>query len=311
MVVPAFVYLTLQWGKPSAVGWGIPMATDIAFVVGFLALFGPRVPHSLKILLLTLAIVDDIGATLVIGLVYSTNLSAAALAVGLAGFGLIVFFQWIGVRRVPIYVIVSVFIWVAFVKSGVHPTIAGIALGLLTPARTRIGDRPPINVVSDLFRRIGGAGNKPSVDRPPQPSSPLERIERSLHPWVAFVIMPVFALANAGVEVNIGSLGESLTLAVAAGLIVGKPIGIVLFCWLSVRTGLARMPTEITTRILIGAGCLAGIGFTMSLFIASLALQAASLEAAKLGILVGSTVSAILGCALLHRSLPQRVLDTP
>jgi Na+:H+ antiporter, NhaA family len=294
MALPALIYLTMQWGQPSAAGWGIPMATDIAFVVGFLTLLGPRVPHSLKVLLLALAIVDDIGATLVIGIVYTTNLSLVALVLGIAGFGLIIVFQWIGVSRVVVYGVLSALIWLAFVKSGIHPTIAGVALGLLTPARVRRSKRGTNDVV-------------PQGDGPNEHLSPLDLMERALHPWVAYVIMPVFALANAGVAIDLAAGRQPVTLAVAAGLILGKPLGILTFCWLSVRMRFVRMPDDINAKILIGAGCLAGIGFTMSLFIAGLALQDAQLAEAKLGILGGSTTSAILGCVLLTLWLPRRI----
>ncbi len=310
MVAPACIFIALHWGKPTLAGWGIPMATDIAFVVGFLALLGPRVPHSVKVLLLSLAIADDIGATLVIALVYTKELSLAALAVGVAGFGVVIFFRWIGVRAVPVYVVLGTIIWVAFVKSGVHPTVAGVALGLLTPARAWMGDRVPFDVVADLFRRIGGYSGEGAVQRSREPTSPLDRLEQQMHPWVAFVIMPVFALANAGVSIEGSAMGQWVALAVMAGLVVGKPIGIVLFCWAAVKLGVAQMPPEINAKILLGAGCLAGIGFTMSLFIANLAMSGAELgvhlDEAKIGILVGSGISAALGFALLWLFLPPR-----
>ncbi len=202
MVAPAGIYIALHWGKPTLAGWGIPMATDIAFVVGFLALLGRRVPHSLKVLLLSLAIADDIGATLVIALVYTKELSLIALAVGGVGFAIVMCFRWIGVRAVPAYAVLGTIIWVAFVKSGVHPTVAGVGLGLLTPARPWRGAPVPMDVVTDLFRRIGGTSGEIVAQRIGEPVSPLDRLEQNLHPWVAFVIMPVFALANAGVWIE-------------------------------------------------------------------------------------------------------------
>jgi NhaA family Na+:H+ antiporter len=297
MVVPAGVFLALQWGRPTAVGWGIPMATDIAFVVGFLALLGARVPHGLKVLLLTLAIADDIGATLVIAVGYSTELSLTTLAAGLGGFAVVLLFQWIGVRRVLAYTILGIVIWVFVVKSGVHPTVAGVALGLLTPSRPWLGDRVPFDAVTDVLRNIGALTTDQATRR--ELVSPLDRLERALHPWVAFGIMPLFALANAGVTWDPGHIGQPLVLAVALGLVLGKPIGIVLFSWVSVKAGIARLPSGINGKVLVGAGCLAGIGFTMSLFIAGLALEGVHLDQAKVGILGGSTVSALLGCALL------------
>lgn len=304
MLAPALVYVTFHVGQRTLAGWGIPMATDIAFVVGFLALLGSRVPHSLKVLILSLAIADDIGATLVIALVYTKQLSLTALAVGAVGFGVVIFFQLIGVRAVPVYVVLGTIIWIAFVKSGVHPTVAGVALGLLTPARPWMGDRVAFDVVTDLFRRIGGYSGEAAVQRSREPMSPLDRLERQLHPWVAFVIMPVFALANAGVPIEGSALSQPVAVAVMAGLVLGKPIGIVLFCWAAVKLGVAQLPAEINAKILLGAGCLAGIGFTMSLFIASLALTEAHLAEAKIGILAGSAISAALGFGLLWRFLP-------
>jgi Na+:H+ antiporter, NhaA family len=304
MIAPALIYAALHWGQPTLVGWGIPMATDIAFVVGFLALLGPRVPHTLKVLLLSLAIADDIGATLVIAVVYTKELSLAALAVGAAGFGVVILFRWIGVRAMPVYVVVGTIIWVAFVKSGVHPTVAGVALGLLTPARPELAGRVPIDIAAELFRRIAGYTNEDAVQRPRHLASPLDHLEHQLHPWVAFVIMPVFALANAGVAIDPSALGQPISLAIMAGLVLGKPMGIVLFCWVAVKVGIAQIPPEINNRVLIGAGCLAGIGFTMSLFIAGLAVSDAHLDEAKIGILVGSSISAALGFGLLWTFLP-------
>jgi NhaA family Na+:H+ antiporter len=226
---------------------------------------------------LALAIVDDIGATLVIALAYSHDFSLLALALSVLGFGLIVLFRWLGVRRFLAYIILGTLTWLAVLESGIHPTIAGVALGLMTPARP-----------------LGG-----------EPVSPLERVETALHPWVAFGIMPLFALANAGVAIDVGALARPITMAVALGLLIGKPLGILGFSWLAVRLGWARVPEEIGVPAMFGAGCLAGIGFTMSLFIAGLALHGTELEEAKLGILCGSALSAIVGCALLWRFLPR------
>jgi NhaA family Na+:H+ antiporter len=303
MVMPAVVYLLILWGRPGSVGWGIPTATDIAFVAGFLALLGPRVPHGLKILLLTLAIADDIGATLVIALAYTADLSLPALAAGAAGFGLVLALRRLGVRRLLVYFVVGCATWLAVLKSGVHPTVAGVALGLLTPARPWPGDRVPLDVVTDLFKSFTSQWGEQTVRRR-EPVSPLDRLERVLHPWVAYIIMPVFALANAGVTFDAAVLLQPVAVAVAAGLVVGKPVGIVLFSLASVKAGLTHLPRGVSTRILVGAGCLAGIGFTMSLFIASLALRGVQLDEAKIGILGGSAVSAAAGSALLARFLP-------
>jgi len=294
-------------GQPTIVGWAIPTATDIAFVVGFLALLGPRVPHSLKIMLLTLAIADDLGATIIIGIFYSASLSIPAFALGITGFAVVILFRAIGVRRIWIYVVLGALIWFAFFESGIHPTVAGVMLGLLTPARAWLGDRVPIDLLTDQFRRLGGFLGAEHIEAPKEAFSPLERLEQALHPWVAFFIMPVFALANAGVEIDLSVFAKPVTIAVAAGLIFGKPIGIVAFSWLATRLKLAQMPAGIDFKALLGAGCLAGIGFTMSLFVAGLAMKGTpNLPAAKLGILGGSCISATLGCVLLAIFLPRR-----
>jgi NhaA family Na+:H+ antiporter len=316
MVVPAAIYLLWQHGRPGERGWGIPMATDIAFVVGFLALLGSRVPGGLKVFLLSLAIVDDIGAVLVIAVFYTGNLSWFALALAATGFAVTYLFNRIGVRRVAIYVVLGACIWLAFLKAGVHPTVAGVLLGLLTPASAWVGDRALLDVLADTLQRVRGRGvaalhHQPDVfgrlmTTARESVSPLERLEVGLHPWVAFGIMPVFALANAGVRLEPEALTHSVAIAVAAGLILGKPLGIVLFSWAAVRLGLARLPDGVNWRVLCGGGCLAGIGFTMSLFIAGLALQSPLLEAGKIGTLAGSTVSAILGSLLLLFFLGRR-----
>lgn len=319
MVFPALIYLIFQIGGEGQSGWGIPVATDIAFVVGFLALLGARVPFGLKITLLTLAIADDIGAVLVIALFYSTDISVAALGLAAAGIGLTYLFNGIGVRRMAVYVVVGAGIWLAFLKSGVHPTMAGVLLGLLTPASAWVGDKRLVDVLSDVLQRLHLRGN-PSEESPKhrhqalgllavsarEGISPLERLELGLQPWVAFLIIPLFALANAGVEVKPGSLQSPVAFAVAAGLVLGKPVGIVLFSWAATKLGLARLPSGVNWKIMVGAGCLAGIGFTMSIFIAGLALEGNLLDAGKLGTLIGSGLSAIVGCVLLLVFLPKR-----
>ena len=305
MVVPAAVYALCLWGRPGRGGWGVPTATDIAFVIGFLTLLGPRVPNGLKILLLTLAIADDIGAVLVIAVVYSGQIALGPLGLTGAGLGLVLLLRWLGVRSVMVYAAVGAGVWLAFLKSGVHPTVAGVLLGLLTPARPLVGRGILIDAVGDLYARLRGI-QRGTPQPAPEATSPAERLEHALHPWVAFVIMPVFALANAGVKVEAYALATPVALAVTAGLVLGKPFGIVLFSYASVRMGLTRLPDGIGWKIMLGAGCLGGIGFTMSLFIAGLALGGTLLDEAKIGILAGSTVSATLGCLLLTAFLPRR-----
>lgn len=310
MVVPAALYLLFQSGMPGERGWGIPMATDIAFVVGFLALLGRRVPLGLKILLLTLAIVDDIGAILVIAVAYTSQTSITFLVVGMASFGIVYILRWIGIRLVPVYLIVGAAIWFAFLKSGVHPTVAGVVLGLITPAEPWFIGKSLVNVAQGVIERL--LDDDVSRETPRykeavrvltttarETVSPLDRLESALHPWVAFGIMPLFALANAGVKIEPSAVTDSIGWSVATALVVGKPLGIVLFSWLAVKVGLARLPDGVNWLVLTGAGCLAGIGFTMSLFIAGLALQEPALAAAKLGTLLGSAISAVFGLLLL------------
>ena len=315
MVAPAALYLAFQWGEAAQHGWGIPMATDIAFVVGCMALLGPRVPNSLRILLLSLAIADDVGAILVIAIGYTDELSVSALAWAVLGIGLVMLLQRIGVRNLGIYVPLGVGIWFGFHESGVHATIAGVVLGLLTGVRPWVSQK----LLTQFVHQLGGflQGNSwhdthqrqallHSVETAVRKSiSPMERLEAALHPWVSFVIMPLFAFANAGVPIEAGAFTDSVAIAVVVGLCVGKPVGIVLISWLAVRTGLAKLPEGVSWGILAAGGVLAGIGFTMSLFIAGLALSEPLLLAAKIGILTGSALCAVLGSALLLWLLPR------
>ncbi len=312
VVAPALIYLALQWGQLGQRGWAIPMATDIAFVVGFLALFGKRVPFGLKIFLLTLAIVDDLVAVLIIAFVFTQSLGWAWLGVAAAGFAATYFFNRIGVRQIGVYVVVGALIWLAFLKSGIHPTVAGVLLGLLTPASAWVGQKTFTEVLGEAWDRASGSGPESASEAVDlerirfaarETVSPLHRLEIGLHPWVAFLIMPVFALANAGVALEVSSLGDPIALAVAAGLVVGKPVGILLMCLLAVRAGLTRLPDGVTWGMMAGAACLAGIGFTMALFLNTLAFPAATFPAqeaaGKIGTLAGSFVSAVLAAVLL------------
>ena len=316
MVVPAGIYLALQSGAPGARGWGIPMATDIAFVVGCMALLGPRMPHVLRVMVLSLAIVDDIGAILVIAVGYAHDLRLGALGLGLLGLALTVFCARIGVRSFAVYTAIGVAVWFAFHESGIHATIAGVILGLLTPARSAVRHGLLAELVEHAGDVLRGEGPQPPADHRAdrvrsvrraarETIPPLEFLESALHPWVAFGIMPVFALANAGVPFRLESLTDPVALAVAAGLVVGKPVGIVLLSTLAVKLVLRGLPEGLSWAALAGAGCLAGIGFTMALFIAGLALEEPLLTAAKVGILSGSAVSALVGMVVLARVLPR------
>ena len=314
MVVPAGIYLALEYGQPGEHGWGIPMATDIAFVVGVLAVFGSRVPVGLKVFLLALAIVDDIGAILVIAVAYSASPDQLMLALAAGGFALMYLFNLLGVRTVGVYVVIGAGIWLAVLKSGVHPTIAGVLIGLLTPSRAWVGQTTLREAIDKLLGRLDEGERQTAPDpghddfqalsfAAKEATSPLIRLEVMLHPWVGFVIMPLFALANAGVAVKMGAIQDPIAMAVAAGLVLGKPIGIFVFSFLAVLLRIARLPRNVTWPMLAAAGCLGGIGFTMSLFIANLALDREHMDAGKIGILIGSGISVVIGCAGLVASL--------
>ncbi len=309
MVVPAAVYLALQWRGPAQHGWGIPMATDIAFVVGCMALLGPRVPHGLRVLLLSLAIADDIGAILVIAVGYTDNISLGWLLAAAVGLGVVFGFTRLGIRSFLVYLATGVFVWFAFHESGVHATIAGVLLGLMTSPRSYVSEGlfgQTLARASQVFEGGGWQSLPHRTERLRQfqritreTVSPLEYLENALHPWVGFVIMPLFALANAGVPLRLTDLGAPVAIAVTLGLVLGKPIGIVAASWLAVVTGIARLPEGVRWPMLTAGGCLSGIGFTMALFIASLALHGSHLDTAKVGVLAGSLASAVVGMALL------------
>jgi len=320
MVAPAFVYLAYGFEGPAARGWGVPMATDIAFVVGVLALFGHRVPFGLKIFLLSLAIVDDLGAVVVIAAFYTDHIQQLMLVLAFTGFAVIALMNWLGVRPVALYVAVGTATWFALYKSGIHPTIAGVILGLMTPYRAWL-DRNTLRLALD---ELGGKIASTAEEEELNPAdvlilryaaresvSPMARLVDRLHPWVGYLIMPVFALANAGVPVKAESLGDSVGLMIALALILGKTIGILGFSYLAVKCKLARLPEAVTWPMMLAAAVLGGIGFTMALFIADLAFagHAHHLEAAKSGVLVGSVVAGIGGALLLRWAVKTKKAD--
>jgi NhaA family Na+:H+ antiporter len=304
MLVPAAIYLAVAPGAPS--GWGVVMATDIAFVVGCMALLGKRIPDSLRVFVLALAIIDDIGAILVIGAGYSHGFHIVPFLLALLGLGVTALMQWLGVRPVSAYWVVGVLTWAALHESGIHPTIAGVALGLLTPVRPWVDETRFDHFLSWAREAMSPTGGQApeevrrAVARAAKESiSPQRRLENSVHPWSAFVVLPLFALANAGVSIQAIDPLNTVTLGVIAGLVLGKPLGIVLFAWMAVGAGVARKPDDVGWGQVLGAGMLAGIGFTMALFIANLAFAGAALEAAKLGILVASLIAGVAGMAML------------
>jgi NhaA family Na+:H+ antiporter len=318
MLVPAGIYAAINAGGPGSAGWGIPMATDIAFALGVLALLGPRVPVVLKVFLTALAIADDIGAVLVIALFYTSDLAWSALLAGGVVLGALIALNVLGVRRPGAYLALGVLLWLAFLQSGVHATVAGVVLAMTIPSRTRVHEAEFLAVARGAIDEFDAAcqpGETVLTNRAQQEAiealehvsegvqSPLFTMERKLHGAVAFVIMPVFALANAGVSLGglLDTLSLPVTLGVVLGLLIGKPLGITLFAWLAVRLGWATLPAQASWRTLHGVSWLGGIGFTMSLFIAGLAFSDASLlDSAKVGILAGSLVAGIVGWAMLR-----------
>jgi NhaA family Na+:H+ antiporter len=311
MLVPAALYLAFAGAPATRSGWGVPMATDIAFAVGVLTLLGKRVPAALRVLLLALAIIDDLGAILVIALFYSSGVAVAGLIVAAVGIGGVVAMQRFGVRVKLAYVVPSLVVWAGMYAAGVHPTIAGVIVGLLTPVRAWLGPTGFLVDVRENLDRLGQADTTAlssheladalrHVDAARREAvSPAEGLIEKLHPWVAFGIMPVFALANAGVSLAGGPLDSrswSVVTGVAVGLVVGKPVGVLLGCWLALRLRIAALPVGMSFRHLVVLGVVAGVGFTMALFIAQLAfVDVKLLAAAKIAVLVASGGAALGG----------------
>ena len=317
-IFPAVIFTALAGAGPAAAGWGIPMATDIAFVVGAMALLGARVPHALKVFVLSAAIVDDLLAVVVIALFYAQGLSLAWLGAAAAGLAVVALANRLGVRSIGVYVLLGLLVWFFTLKSGVHPTIAGVILGLMTPATAWLGRREAAAAVAtsasaldrgDWAAPRGDLDTLATAGR--EAVSPLERLESALHPWVAYAIMPIFAFVNAGVPLGGVDFGGGVALAVALGLLFGKPLGITLFAWLAVRLAGSRLPAGATWPMMLATGLLAGVGFTMSLFIASLALEGSLLTDAKGGILLGSGVAITLGLAALLRATRRPATSDP
>ena len=278
MIAPALIYvaITSTSGDPTAInGWAIPAATDIAFALGLLALLGSGVPIALKIFLLALAIIDDLGAIIIIAAFYTDDLSVTALSMAGAGVVGLFILNRLKIMSITPYILIGTFIWVCVLKSGVHATLAGVVIALMIPLR--------------------GEG------------APLERLEHALHPWVYFFIMPVFAFANAGVSlsgIGMDTFLQPITLGIALGLVIGKPLGIVGLVFIAERLKMVSLPDGIGWKAIAGVACLAGVGFTMSLFIGTLAFaNPAHAAYVRIGVLSGSTVSAIMGMVLLKMAL--------
>ncbi len=325
MILPALIYFGLNPHPPAADGWGIPMATDIAFAVGVLHLAGKSVPSSLRILLLALAIVDDLGAILIIALFYTDQIHTNALVIATLLFAVLFIMRRVGFRSSYLFFCVSLVFWFAVLESGVHATIAGVLLAFLTPIKPWVSLPEFSRRARRLTERMEKAITRGRPERAEmmigqleelshQTDSPLDRLLRQVHPWSSYVVLPLFALANAGIVLNrdsvMGAISGRITWGVFLGLVLGKPLGIALFSWLAVRFNIASLPSRVGWSHIIGVGLLAGIGFTVALFIAELAFtDHALVDQAKLGILLASLLAGILGAVFLK--LTSRSDDQP
>ena len=319
MVVPALIYTAFNFNSEGSVGWGIPMATDIAFALGILAVLGSRVPLALKAFLVAVAIFDDIGAVLVIALFYTEEISILSLLIGLGIFGLLVAFNRGGIRHPLPYLITGFFLWFAFLQSGVHATIAGVILAATIPARLNTGADEFLESGREIlheYEKASNVGEAGSVQQGQQVAlqrmeeavthvwTPLQRLEHTLHPWIAFGVVPLFALSNAGV--TLGSdfsahLFDPVSTGIVLGLVVGKQVGITFAAWLAVKMDWGALPEGVTWLQIYAVGWLAGIGFTMSLFISRLAFGTGDLlDVSKIGILTASIISGIVGYILVR-----------
>jgi NhaA family Na+:H+ antiporter len=310
MVVPALLYTAFNAGGPGARGWGVPMATDIAFAIGVLALLGDRVPAALKLFLLTLAIVDDLGAIAVIALFYAGDVDLTMLGLAAAGLAGVVALRAAGVRWSPLFFVAGVAVWFFTFESGVHATIAGAALGLLVPARPVAAAAVAREWAVDLSDEPTPADLRTMTRLANRSMSPAERLQHDLHPVTSFFIVPLFALANAGVTFRSGAFDAPGAGAVAAGiaigLVVGKTVGVSGAAWLAMRLGVGVLPGEIGLRQVVGAAAVAGIGFTVSLFITDLAFPAELRDIAKVSVLAASAVAAVIGALILRLSAVDR-----
>lgn len=322
MIIPSFIFILFNHGRPSLNGWGIPMATDIAFSLGILALLGKKVPASLRIFLTAFAIADDLGAVLVIAFFYSSKIILSNVALGGFFLGVMVLMNWAGVRNKIVYAIPGILgIWLAFLLSGVHATIAGVLAAFVIPASTKIGIWGFKQTVMDLANGISVSGKKESpflsVEEQKAVTSirqtcenyepPLQALEHKLHLWVIFLIMPVFALSNTGVLLSqsmVNAVINPLGMGIVLGLVVGKPLGILLFSFTAFKLGMASLPENVKWKHILGVGLLGGIGFTMALFISGLAFRQTELiENAKISILFASLIAGLAGYFVLKKTL--------
>lgn len=314
MLVPPAIFLAIVSNGPGAQGWGTVMSTDTAFVIGCLAILGSRLPQSLRLFLLALAIFDDVGAIMVVAIGYGGTLHGLALGLALAGFAGVVAMGWMGVRSVLAFFIVGGAIWLALDEAGIHPTLAGVALGLMTPAHSWVSDRRLHAILDRVVAYPPGehwAGDGTARDDLHQARiatrealSPIERLAILLHPWVAFGILPLFALANAAIPFASATFDPTLTAAIIAAFVVGKPAGILLFSFLAEKLRIGVRSPDLSWGLLAGGGMLTGIGFTMALFIADLAFRREVIPSVKLGVLGASALSALAGMIVLFLARP-------
>ena len=322
MALPALIYFALNRSGPTAAGWGVPMATDIAFALGILTLLGKRVPSSLRVFLASLAIADDLGAVLVIALFYTEKISVISLSIAAGFFVLLLILNRAGARHLLWYVVPGLGLWLAFLDSGIHPTVAGVLLATTIPARTPLDGKSFLQGLEEIVQslRMPETSDSPADKHAvvqaveahcERAELPILRIEHALAPWITYAIMPLFALANAGVPlagIGVENLRGSLSLGIIGGLVLGKPLGIFVFSWVVTKLKWAALPSGVSWRHILGAGGLAGIGFTMSLFVANLAFdQDSMLETAKLAILLASLVASIAGAVILRTNSHSRV----
>lgn len=319
MVFPAMIYAAMNGGSDALKGWGIPMATDIAFAIGILSILGNKVPFALKVFLTAVAIIDDLGAVIVIAIFYSANISFMMLGIAGGVLLILILLNFLDIKSPLVYAVFGILLWFLFLKSGVHATIAGVLLAFTIPTKTRMNGKELFEVTKDALdemqeKGLVKEGNAISADvnsviftiesNCEKASAPAHRLEHKLHPYVAFFIMPIFALANAGVA--LGGVGNGVingvTLGIIAGLLAGKVLGVSLFSMAAVKIGFGALPTGTNMRQLVGVGFLAGIGFTMSLFIAGLAFRGSELlDFAKVGIIAGSVISGVIGYYILKK----------
>ncbi|HEX5026501.1 MAG TPA: Na+/H+ antiporter NhaA, partial [Agriterribacter sp.] len=320
MLVPALIYIAFNNNLPTDRGWGIPMATDIAFALALLSLAGKHIPGSVKVFLSALAVTDDLGAVLVIAFFYTSHIAIAPLIIAA---GLLLFLgigNMLGVRSILFYLIIGLGVWLCFLLSGVHATIAGVLVAFMIPARTKIDEKEYVSKMrkyTDDFEKanpqagdLTTAEQHATIEKIKQicldAETPLQKVEYGLHPWVAFVIMPLFALANAGMHIGsdfISSLINPLSLGVAGGLLIGKFVGVLLFTWLMVKFKLSALPENARWTHIAGVAILAGVGFTMSLFITALAFKDENMvNQAKYGILAASFIAGLVGLIMLRSS---------